>query len=33
MRRTNWRPDYDLKVLIIRPYQPYVEQDGDGTRG
>lgn len=23
MRRTNWRPDYDLKVLIIRPYQPY----------
>lgn len=23
MRRTNWRPNYDLKVLIIRPYQPY----------
>lgn len=23
MRRTNWRPDYDLKVLIIQPYRPY----------
>jgi hypothetical protein len=21
MRRTNWRPDYDLKVLIIQPYR------------
>lgn len=25
MRRTNWRPDYDLKVLIIQPYNPNPE--------
>jgi hypothetical protein len=23
MRRTNWRPDRDLRVLIIQPYRPY----------
>ncbi len=23
VRHTNWRPDRDLRVLIIRPYQPY----------